>query len=537
MISMRYAKNFVSGYGLVWNAGEYVEGYTNFLWVIWMSFLHLLPFHESKISLLVSLSGVIILILNLLVVKSIAEKVSNNSFITISLSMIFTAFYFGLIYWTLRGMEVGIITLLVSYSVLLIFRLQDYYSNKNFIKLITSLACILLLRMDSIVIIIFFLGFFYFTVNVSIKNKLFFTILFAMLFVFISQTIFRLVYYDDWLPNTYYLKLGGISLYNRLYRGSNTFVNIFAARLIPLFIPVILYLIFYNREIDKRKIFCMLGLFVITSVYSIYVGGDSWEWMPYTNRFITISIPAVIIVFSLSMEKLFLKYKSQKIFFISISVFLIYILTILLLFGNTVPDYEYIPGKPWINKKMFMTLSFIFFILITIIIIFKKSKLSESKTYAALTRINLAVISVLSFFIINEYSFSIWSEKNAMFVEQDTNNARLGLRLNSNTSEDTRIADLWAGNTPYFSNRYSIDLLGKTDKHIAKGKTHEDFNLPGHSKWDHLYSITEHQPDIILSLKEKPEGELKEYLKQYYVQKEPSGWYIKKETKKIYDFF
>ena len=33
-ISFRYAKNFVDGLGLVYNAGEYVEGYTNFLWVI-----------------------------------------------------------------------------------------------------------------------------------------------------------------------------------------------------------------------------------------------------------------------------------------------------------------------------------------------------------------------------------------------------------------------------------------------------------------------------------------------------------------------
>src|SRR4029077_5032767 len=42
MISMRYARNFAHGAGLVWNAGQHpVEGYTNFLWTAWMAVLHL----------------------------------------------------------------------------------------------------------------------------------------------------------------------------------------------------------------------------------------------------------------------------------------------------------------------------------------------------------------------------------------------------------------------------------------------------------------------------------------------------------------
>jgi arabinofuranosyltransferase len=33
-ISFRYAENLVRGEGLVWNQGERVEGYSNFLWTI-----------------------------------------------------------------------------------------------------------------------------------------------------------------------------------------------------------------------------------------------------------------------------------------------------------------------------------------------------------------------------------------------------------------------------------------------------------------------------------------------------------------------
>src|SRR5947207_91368 len=35
-ISFRYADNLARGFGLVWNPGERVEGYTNFLWTIGM---------------------------------------------------------------------------------------------------------------------------------------------------------------------------------------------------------------------------------------------------------------------------------------------------------------------------------------------------------------------------------------------------------------------------------------------------------------------------------------------------------------------
>ena len=33
-ISFRYARNLLEGHGLVWNPGERVEGYSNFLWVL-----------------------------------------------------------------------------------------------------------------------------------------------------------------------------------------------------------------------------------------------------------------------------------------------------------------------------------------------------------------------------------------------------------------------------------------------------------------------------------------------------------------------
>src|SRR5262245_36467174 len=55
-ISLRYARNLATGHGLVYNAGERVEGYTNFLWTLFLALPHLLridPIAVGKIANLI----------------------------------------------------------------------------------------------------------------------------------------------------------------------------------------------------------------------------------------------------------------------------------------------------------------------------------------------------------------------------------------------------------------------------------------------------------------------------------------------------
>ena len=57
-ISLRYVENFLAGKGLVWNEGEYVEGYTNFLWVMIVSALRwLLPLETPLLAVLASMAA------------------------------------------------------------------------------------------------------------------------------------------------------------------------------------------------------------------------------------------------------------------------------------------------------------------------------------------------------------------------------------------------------------------------------------------------------------------------------------------------
>ena len=58
------------------------------------------------------------------------------------------------------------------------------------------------------------------------------------------------------------------------------------------------------------------------------------------------------------------------------------------------------------------------------------------------------------------------------------------------------MADFGAGATPYFCDRPFLDLLGKSDRHIARLPPAGPF-LPGHNKWDYRYSIGELRPDVV----------------------------------------
>src|SRR3954453_6602923 len=123
MISMRYARNLAHGYGLVWNPGARpVEGYTNPAWVLYMTAIHLLPLAASKTSLVVQITAALLLAINLIFLRGIALEVSAGSRVTALGAVAMTASYLPLNHWSLQGMEVSALVLVVSVSVWLALR-------------------------------------------------------------------------------------------------------------------------------------------------------------------------------------------------------------------------------------------------------------------------------------------------------------------------------------------------------------------------------------------------------------------------------
>ncbi|MBI2074777.1 MAG: hypothetical protein HYT83_02980, partial [Candidatus Levybacteria bacterium] len=304
MISMKYANNFAHGFGLVWNQGtEKVEGFTNLLWTLYMALFHLFPIPREKISLVIQISGMIFLAINIVFVKKIAEFITNKSLLQVFLSVIFTAFYFPLNNWSVvLGTEVSILTLFTSIAVFLALKSVKEKKFSFLLYLILGLGT--LVRMDMVIPSLTIIFFLLFVDKENRINNLLFGLPFFFFFIF-SQTLFRIWYYKEMLPNTYYLKLTGFPAFLRITRGIYVAFNFMSS--VIFLIPLLL--LKFKRN---KYILLLFAVFTSQLTYSIYIGGDVWEYFGGSNRYISIVMPLFFVLFSAAFFEVY-SYLNQTI--------------------------------------------------------------------------------------------------------------------------------------------------------------------------------------------------------------------------------
>lgn len=301
MVSMRYAQHLARGYGLVWNIGQPpVEGFTNPLWMLVMSVFHLLPIPAAKISLAIMLVSALLLVANAMMVYRIAESLRPAMSITPLLAAGMTAFYFPLVFWSLRGMEVGLLVLLVDAAVLLVVRMDRAAQPRDLALLGLLLALAVLTRLDAIVQVSILL------VYLSVRRFASRTVATPLLMAVVTTVavlLFQRLYFGDLLPNTYYQKMAGTALWDRLRNGLLMF---YQHALWDTALPAVFSLVcmVHYRDLRRPETFLLAALFAVQCAYSIWVGGDYAEpELDAANRFITQGMPALILLFSLSLDR------------------------------------------------------------------------------------------------------------------------------------------------------------------------------------------------------------------------------------------
>ena len=146
-ISFRYADNLSRGFGLVWNPGEWVEGYTNFLWTILMGAVHLLhgdPVFWSTAIGLAAFAGSLFLTYRIALQVFQSDDVSLLAVILLGTNYTFSAYATG-------GLETSLQALLylaVIYSVIRPLRLKRCRSA-DALRISFLLSLCMLLRLDS----------------------------------------------------------------------------------------------------------------------------------------------------------------------------------------------------------------------------------------------------------------------------------------------------------------------------------------------------------------------------------------------------
>jgi hypothetical protein len=90
----------------------------------------------------------------------------------------------------------------------------------------------------------------------------------------------------------------------------------------------------------------------------------------------------------------------------------------------------------------------------------------------------------------------MWSNSTKTLLKSYTQrNIASAIFFREHTDPSSVIALHWAGLISYFADRPVKDVLGKSDRHIARMSV--DVFSPGHSKWDWDYVVETMQPDIV----------------------------------------
>ncbi len=292
-IAFRYARNFAEGHGLVFNLGERVEGYTNFLWTVTLGILHrLTPLEAPQLALIL---GPLCFGANLLVVARLgrlltAPRVENNTVAGrasstwhLPLAVLLLAFHGVYTDYGTSGLETGAASLFVNLGVLWLISRRDppgvalagamfifatltrpdhglFYAVGAMVVLVERIRPLVAARRDGPAKLWHAGG------NVLAAYA-------APFSLYAVYLLWKLHYYGDIVPNTYYAKSVALAWYTQgrvyaatFYLGTQAWA--------PLLLCLI-WLVMRPRHAFARrfKLFFAAG-FVIYNLYVAKIGGD-----------------------------------------------------------------------------------------------------------------------------------------------------------------------------------------------------------------------------------------------------------------------
>jgi arabinofuranosyltransferase len=288
-ISYRYGKNFMNGEGLVYNPGEYVEGYTNFLWTLITA-----PFTKVSavdVSILSSSLGLIISIANILLVALISRQFNSKAAkymkFLVLLPALFLALDDSIAFWAIGGMEFPMYTLFILGIIYNYFKMNE--SPRHLYYLVAFLMLCTLTRPEgNMIFVITFVHMVLFRKKINNFTKVIITIIISYALFCTAYYGFKYLFYGQLIPNTFYAKgvtdfkmnlvLG--AKYLALCTGTRMYIFVFI-----LFIP-------FKEAFKESRLSYLISFSLVYVTYLVLVGGD---WM-IANRFFVPVLPILYIL-------------------------------------------------------------------------------------------------------------------------------------------------------------------------------------------------------------------------------------------------
>ena len=265
-ISLRYARNLAEGHGLVFNPGEPVEGYTNFLWTLLQTPLFLLDLNPL---LFTPLMGIAATAGALAVTWRFKVDGGQIGWV----APFFVALNLGLSMEAVQGLETGLFALLVGLALALRAR-EEPGDSWPWSGLVAGLAA--LTRPEGILLFVLLEGW-GMVYDRGWRHRVRAWALFSM--CVLPHMLFRVLYYGDIVPNTFHAKVGHTA--DQAVRGV-VYVAEFALANATLALAAVFGAgVMLKRRADRLSVL-LPGLLLPWLLYVIYVGGDfkpTWRFM------------------------------------------------------------------------------------------------------------------------------------------------------------------------------------------------------------------------------------------------------------------
>jgi hypothetical protein len=470
MISMRYGWNLAHSLGLVWNPGERVEGYSNLLMVLWMAAASLV-LDKSNAVLLIQLSGLPLMLGSAWLTMKMArltlpEEISERRTLIEVLAFAAALAYYPLAFWSLLGMETGLLALLITWAVYASLKYQRTHESKSLVAAAIALGLAYLTRNDSS---IFAVIVFAFLLAASRRGRdwrpqeVAPAVAIYAGFV-VGQIAFRLLYYGQWLPNTYVLKLTGMPIGERLKNGAG-FIGPFLLEISLLFCLCALGTIWRFRA---HKVY-LIAIFIASVAYQVLVGGDFSDYW----RIMAPTVPMLSVV----------------------------------LIQEAAEFFERGGGEAETGSA-------------------SRRRRTPARWEAGALIAGSVILVMISANV--RFLNEVLLPASLGYVSRDYVN--LGLAIKAVTEPDATVGVVRAGTIPYYSGRKAIDFLGKSDTYIASlppdtsGEVSWNGmeSVPGHNKYDLNYSIKIRRPTYVEGF-EWGSQNLNAWAADYYVEVKYKG--------------
>jgi hypothetical protein len=290
-ISFRYARNWVDGNGLVFNVGERVEGYTNFLWVVLLAIPYTVGIDIPTTAVVLCLGSQIgVLIMTTRMIRRLAPE---GRPVVVSLAAIVLATSYLTATYATGGLETTFGAFLVLLAIDLVTRITEPGRSRA-IKLMWAGLCLIAATMAHPDHAIFYvaLGGVLLVRRVPIKELLWYAAPFVIIFV--PYFLIRWSYYGLPLPNTYYTKSGGAAYFSQ--GGFYLYASALSAGVLGV-LPLAVY-----GAIKKRRDLAVQFAIVAAPLYLLYVAKIGGDFM--LGRLLIPALPLILVLAELGVRTL-----------------------------------------------------------------------------------------------------------------------------------------------------------------------------------------------------------------------------------------